>query len=76
MRLVLALVMLAGCASGQGDGWTKPDMTEEQLGRDTLQCLTQAQQIVPQMDGPRTTIDQDRYRRCMEALGYTGAPRK
>ena len=76
MRLVIALAMLAGCASGQADGWARPDMTEEQLGRDTLQCLSQAQRIVPERDGPRTTIDQDRYRRCMEALGYTAAPRQ
>jgi hypothetical protein len=74
--LVVELIVLAGCSSAGSGGWTKPGMTEEQLRSDTLQCLSQAQEIVPGRDGPRTQIDQDRYRRCMEGLGYTTASGK
>jgi hypothetical protein len=72
--LVALLAMLTGCASAGSGGWTKPGMTEEQLGHDTTRCLSEAREIVPSRDGPRTRIDQDRYRRCMEGLGYTAAP--
>jgi hypothetical protein len=49
-------------------------MTQDQLDRDTLLCLQEAQMTVPSRDGPRTKVDQTRYRRCMVAQGYTGAP--
>jgi hypothetical protein len=72
--LTIAIVATAGCASSSGDGWTKPGMTQDQLGRDTLLCLQEAQMTVPSRDGPRTKVDQTRYRRCMAAQGYTAAP--
>jgi len=69
--LLAVLTILGGCASAGSDGWTKPGMTEEQLGHDTLQCLTEARQILAAREGPRTRIDQDRYRQCMAGRGYT-----
>jgi hypothetical protein len=72
--LTIVLAATASCASSSGDGWTKPGMTQDQLGRDTLLCLQEAQMTVPSRDGPRTKVDQPRYRRCMAAQGYTAAP--
>jgi hypothetical protein len=71
--LTIALAAMAGCASSD-DGWTKPGMTQDQLGRDTLLCLQEAQMTVPSRDGPRMKVDQPRYRRCMAAQGYTAGP--
>lgn len=73
--LVVALGLVGGCASGSA-GWAKPGMTEQELERDTMQCLAQSQQMAPGRDGPRTAVDQDRYQRCMTARGYTAAPAK
>ena len=46
-------------------------MTKEQLDSDTLQCLTEARTTMPSREGPRTQVDQTRYRRCMAERGYT-----
>jgi hypothetical protein len=73
---VIALAGIVGCASSATDGWTKPAMTEEERGRDTLQCLTEAQNPPHGRDGARVRIDQTRYRRCMAARGYTATPAK
>ena len=68
--VLMGLGLLAGCGSTSG-GWTKPGMTEEGLGQDTLSCLTDAR------TGPRVgMIDQDRYRRCMADRGYVAGPAK
>ena len=74
--LLIGLAQLSGCASSGSDGWMKPGMTEQELSRDTMQCLAQSQGMAPGRDGPRTTVDQDRYQRCMTARGYTAAPTK
>src|SRR5262249_12687516 len=71
MWLVVAVALAAGCGSSSAPGWTEPGMTKEQLGRDTLQCLTEARSTTPGRDGPRTQVDQTRYRRCMAERGYT-----
>ena len=74
---VVALVLsscLAGCSSSSGDTWTKPDVTEQQRGRDTLDCLTQAKRVTPGPGGPAESVNQDRYRRCMMDRGYTWGP--
>jgi len=68
----VGLVLLAGCTSTSG-GWVKPAMTEEELKQDTASCLLNSRMVVPSREGPRTTIDQDRYRRCMADRGYTAA---
>ena len=67
--------MLAGCASS-GDTWTKPGATEQERGRDTMDCLTEARRVTPGMGGPVETVNQDRYRRCMTDRGYTSGPAK
>ena len=74
--LGLGLECLTGCASSS-DAWVKPGTTEEQRGRDTLQCLTDSSFTVPGGPmGPRREVDQDRYRRCMADKGYTSGPAK
>jgi len=66
----VGLALLAGCTSAS-DGWTKPGMTPEQLNQDTASCLLDSSHVVPSREGPRNTVDQDRYRRCMADRGYT-----
>jgi hypothetical protein len=65
---------LAGCASSGSDAWTKPGVTEQQRGRDTLDCLTEARRVTPGPGGPVEQVNQDRYRRCMMDRGYTSGP--
>ncbi|HEY7538578.1 MAG TPA: hypothetical protein VIF11_00445 [Methylomirabilota bacterium] len=78
-RLALAALLvlvtgLTGCASS-GDTWTKPGVTEQERGRDTLDCLTEAKRVTPGVGGPPVeTVNQDRYRRCMTDRGYTSGP--
>jgi len=67
---------LAGCASSASDTWTKPGVTEQQRGRDTLDCLTEAKRVTPGPGGPVEQVNQDRYRRCMTDRGYTSGPAK
>ena len=74
--LLVALGLLGGCASSGAGGWAKPGMTEQELGRDTMQCIAQSQEVAPGREGRRTVIDQSRYQRCMTDRGYTAAPEK
>ena len=67
---------LAGCASSGSDTWTKPGVTEQQRGRDTLDCLTEARRVTPGPGGSGEQVNQDRYRRCMMDRGYTQGPTK
>jgi hypothetical protein len=73
--LPVMLVLLGGCASASttSDGWTKPGMTQEQLGRDRTECLTEARQVTPSIDGPRMKLNYPRYEKCMADRGYTSA---
>lgn len=71
-----ALGLLAGCASSSSSDWTKAGASEQQVGRDTADCLASAQIITSGPQGPRTVIQQDRYRECMRQRGYAEAPRK
>jgi hypothetical protein len=72
-RLLVALLVLAGCASSGGT-WTKVGVTEQEQKRDTLDCLGQARTMVAGRDGPRPVVEQDRYRGCMADRGYTMGP--
>ena len=72
---LLAAGALAGCASS-GSDWSKPGASEQQVGRDTADCLGQAQIIRSGPQGPQTVIEQDRYRRCMTDRGYTAGTTK
>jgi hypothetical protein len=74
---LIALALLGGCGASASGGWTKPGGTEQQLSRDTADCVSAAQTVVSGgAQGPRTVVQQDRYRRCMEDRGYTETPRK
>jgi hypothetical protein len=73
--LVIGQAWLAACASSV-DTWTKPGVTEEQRGRDTLDCLDEAKRVTPGPGGPIEQVNQDRYRRCMTDRGYTSGPAK
>ena len=71
LATLLAVGLLAGCSASAREGWTKPGMTQQELDRDTADCLVQAQSVVGSAQGPRTSVNQDRYRRCMQERGYT-----
>ncbi|HEY7518008.1 MAG TPA: hypothetical protein VIE36_06915 [Methylomirabilota bacterium] len=71
---VLALMLLGGCASSSSDAWVKAGTTEAERGRDTADCLQMARRVTPSRQGPKTSIDQDRYRECMQGRGYTAGP--
>jgi hypothetical protein len=71
--LLVALVLLGGCASSGGT-WTKSGVTEPEEKRDTLDCLGRAREVILGRDGPRPTVDPDRYRACMASRGYTIGP--
>ena len=73
--LVVAHVWLAACASSS-ETWTKPGVTEQERGRDTLDCLNDARRVTTGPGGPEAQINQDRYRRCMTERGYTSGPAK
>lgn len=68
--LLIALVALGGCGSS-GSTWTKAGVTEQEQKRDTMDCLDQARTMLAGPQGPRPTVDQDRYRGCMANRGYT-----
>jgi hypothetical protein len=72
--LLVALGVLAGCASSTSDRWAKPGATEEQVNRDSADCLAGAQSVAPGREGPRMLVNQDRYRQCMANRGYTSGP--
>jgi len=74
--LVAAHIWLAACASSSSETWTKPGVTEQERGRDTLDCLNVARRVTTGPGGPETQINQDRYRRCMIERGYTAGPAK
>ena len=73
-RTFVALVLLGGCASSASDAWVKAGTTEAERGRDTADCLQGARRVKPGRDGPVTSVDQDRYRECMQGRGYTAGP--
>jgi hypothetical protein len=75
LLLLAAVAMVGGCAS-ESPRWAKPGATEEQVNRDSQECLTAARSMAPGRDGPRTVINQDRYRQCMANRGYTETPTK
>ena len=80
--LLIVLGVLAGCASSASQGWTKPGATEEQVNRDSADCLFNAQSMAPGgvapggSRGPGMVVNQDRYRQCMASRGYTAGPTK
>jgi hypothetical protein len=76
ITLGLGLGLLSGCASSGSGGWTKPGMTDDQLKRDTADCLTESTRMVSGIEGTRQVVDQPRYRSCMAGRGYTVAPTK
>jgi len=66
--LLLSLIVVGGCASSE----TTPSgsaATEDVKGRDTMECMNLARQVRQSPQGPRTTVDQDRYQQCMAERG-------
>ena len=64
---ILSVVMLLLCACASGTEWSNPDVSSEQLERDTASCT---RQVVRRGSGTtfrENVIDPA----CMEALGYT-----
>mgnify|MGYP006337254119 CR=1 FL=1 len=76
--LLIVLGVLAGCASSASRGWTKPGATEEQVNRDSADCLFEAQTVRSggAAAGPAITVDQVKYRQCMANRGYSAGPPK
>ena len=75
--ILIVLGALAGCASSASEGWTKPGATEEQVNRDSADCLFDAQSVRPGGSrGPSMVVNQDRYRQRMASRGYTAGPTK
>jgi hypothetical protein len=74
--VLLLLGLFAGCASSASGGWTKPGATAEEIKRDSADCLLNAQTVAPGREGPRTIVNQERYRQCMATRGYTAGPAK
>lgn len=73
--LLAALGLLTGCASSSSDRWAKPGATEEQVNRDSADCLASSQTVAPGgREGPRMVVNQDRYRQCMANRGYASGP--
>ena len=70
-RTALSLVLLGGCASSSSSAWVKPGSTEAERSRDTADCLQVARRVMPGREGPSVSVDQNRYRECMVARGYT-----
>lgn len=72
VSLLLTLGLLTACASSSSDRWTKPGATEEQINRDSADCLATSRTMAPGgREGPRMVVNQDRYRQCMANRGYT-----
>ena len=75
--ILIVIRVLAGCASSASEGWAKPGATEEQVNRDSADCLFDAQSVAPGGSrGPGMVVNQDRYRQCMASRGYTAGPTK
>lgn len=68
--LVGVLMVGAGCASSGSSEWVKPGATSEALARDKNDCLADSMETAPSAQGPQRRLNQDRYRRCLEARGY------
>lgn len=75
--LLTVVGLVAGCASSDSEGWTKPGATKEQANKDSADCLFDAQTTRPGgPSGPVITVDQVKYRQCMVNRGYTAGPPK
>jgi hypothetical protein len=69
--LLVGIGLVAGCSSSSSPRWAKPGATEEQINRDSADCLTASRSTAPGPSGPRMVINQERYRACMANRGYT-----
>jgi hypothetical protein len=73
--LLVTLLALGGCASSE----TTPSSsatTGDVKSRDTTECMNLAREVRSGPQGPRTTINQDRYQQCMRERGHMSAPTK
>jgi hypothetical protein len=72
--LPIVLLLSFGCASSGGSSgsgaWTKAGATEQDVNRDSLDCMRDARSVAGGPSGPRPQVDHTRYRRCMVDRGY------
>jgi len=68
---VVAVLLVGGCATAESRVYSKPGVTAEQRERDKSDCLLDARVTTAGPEGPRMTVNQDRYHRCMANRGYT-----
>lgn len=71
--LLVALMAVGGCASSETAPSSSP-ATEGDRNRDTMDCMNVAREVRSGPQGPRTTINQDRYQECMRERSYGTAP--
>ena len=70
LAVLAGLILGAACASGTSSEWVKSGGTSEQLAKDKNDCLADSAETVPSPQGPQRRVNQDRYRRCLEARGW------
>ena len=70
LAVLAVLVLGAACASSTSSEWVKSGGTTEQLAKDKNDCLADSAETVPSPQGPQRRVNQDRYRRCLEARGW------
>jgi hypothetical protein len=70
----LAVLMVSVVASGAcASSATAPDSASaggNVKSRDTIECMNQAREVRATPQGPRTVINQDRYKECMKERGH------
>jgi hypothetical protein len=71
--LLVSSIALGGCASSEPAG-SASATTEGDKRRDTIECMNQARETRPGPQGPRTSVDPDRYQQCMKARGHMTGP--
>jgi hypothetical protein len=74
MALLLAWMAIGGCASSKTAPSSSPATEDGAKNRDTMECMNVAREVRSSPQGPRTTIDQDRYQQCMRERGHVSAP--
>jgi hypothetical protein len=71
--LLAALTAAGGCVSSESAP-SGSAATEDVENRDTMECMSIAREVRAGPQGPRTTIDPDRYQQCMRERGHASGP--
>ena len=73
--IAAALAGGAGCATSESTPASAATPTSDAERQDTMDCMGMARTTSPGRDGPRITVNRDRYERCMTERGHrTPAP--